>query len=69
MGSHKADRRAWTRRDFMRAGLATGGAMALAAHAHGGMLPVSAVAGTALLTFARIIRLDADIDDELQATV
>jgi hypothetical protein len=42
MGVHKSDRRAWTRRDFVRAGLATRGAVALAAHGHGGILPLSA---------------------------
>ena len=33
------------------------------------LLPVPALAGTALLTFARIIRLGADMDDELKGTV
>ena len=33
------------------------------------LLPVSALAGAALLTFARIIRLGADMDDELKGTV
>jgi hypothetical protein len=32
-------------------------------------LPVPLLAGAALLTFARIIRLGADMDDEIQATV
>jgi len=43
MSFHKADRPAWTRRDFVRAGLATGGAVALA-YAHRGMLPAFAAA-------------------------
>jgi hypothetical protein len=33
------------------------------------LLPVPALAGAALLTFARIIRLGADMDDEIKATV
>ena len=33
------------------------------------VLPVPALAGAALLTFARIIRLGADMDDELRRTV
>jgi hypothetical protein len=33
------------------------------------LLPVPALAGTALLTFARIIRLGADMDDEIKGTV
>jgi len=44
MSIHKADRPAWTRRDFVRAGLATGGAVALGAYAYRGMLPAFAVA-------------------------
>jgi hypothetical protein len=42
MRIHKADRAAWTRRDFVRAGLATGGAVALGAYACRGMLPAFA---------------------------
>jgi hypothetical protein len=33
------------------------------------MVPVPVLAGAALLTFARIIRLGADMDDEIKATV
>lgn len=33
------------------------------------LLPVPVLAGAALLTFARIIRLGADMDDEIKATV
>jgi DUF2975 family protein len=33
------------------------------------LLPVPALAGAALLTFARIIRLGADMDDEIKGTV
>lgn len=33
------------------------------------MLPVAALAGAALLTFARITRLGVDMDDEIQGTV
>jgi hypothetical protein len=33
------------------------------------LLPVPVLAGAALLTFARIIRAGADMDDELKATV
>ena len=33
------------------------------------LLPVPVLAGAALLTFARIIRVGADMDDELKATV
>ncbi len=33
------------------------------------LLPVPALAGAALLTFARFIRLGADMDDEIQGTV
>lgn len=33
------------------------------------LLPVPALAGAALLSFARIIRLGADMDDEIKATV
>ncbi len=39
---HKADNPAWTRRDFVRAGLATGGAVAVGASVYGGMRPVFA---------------------------
>jgi FAD/FMN-containing dehydrogenase len=42
MSNHKADRPAWTRRDFVRAGLATGGALVLGAYAYRGMLPALA---------------------------
>jgi uncharacterized membrane protein YhfC len=35
----------------------------------GGLVPVPALAGAALLTFARIVRLGAAMDDELQGTV
>jgi hypothetical protein len=34
-----------------------------------GLVPVPALAGAALLTFARIVRLGAAMDDELQGTV
>jgi hypothetical protein len=34
-----------------------------------GLLPVPALAGAALLTLARIIRLGADMDDEIKGTV
>ncbi len=34
-----------------------------------GLLPVPVLAGAALLTFARIIRLGADMDDEIKGTV
>jgi hypothetical protein len=33
------------------------------------LVPVPLLAGTALLTFARVIRLGADMDDEIKATV
>ncbi len=33
------------------------------------LLPVPLLVGAALLTFARIIRLGADMDDEIKATV
>ena len=33
------------------------------------LIPVPALAGTSLLTFARIVRLGAAMDDELQGTV
>jgi hypothetical protein len=33
------------------------------------LLPVPMLAGAALLTFARIIRLGADMDDEIKGTV
>jgi uncharacterized membrane protein YraQ (UPF0718 family) len=33
------------------------------------LLPVPALAGAALLTFARFVRLGADMDDEIQGTV
>jgi hypothetical protein len=33
------------------------------------LLPVPVLAGAALLTFARIIRLGADMDDQIRATV
>ena len=33
------------------------------------LLPVPRLAGAALLTFARIIRLGADMDEEIKATV
>jgi len=43
-----------------------GDALAEPVHA---LLPVPVLAGVALLTFARIIRLGADMDDEIKATV
>ena len=33
------------------------------------LVPVPLLAGAALLTFARMIRLGADMDDEIQSTV
>src|ERR1700747_1343284 len=44
MSIHKVDRPVCARRDFLRAVLATGGAMALAAYAQRGMLPPFAAA-------------------------
>jgi hypothetical protein len=45
------------------------GAFEVAISVVSGVLPVPALAAAALLTFARIIRLGADMDDELAGTV
>ena len=58
MSIHKSAPPAWTRRDFVRAGLATGGAVALGAYAHLGMLPAFAASDPAsnLDDLARSVR-------------
>jgi hypothetical protein len=53
-------------RSLLRAPSSSGDAITQAIH---GVLPVPLLVGVALLTFARIIRLGAAMDDEIKATV
>ena len=58
MRIHKANSLAWTRRDFVSAGLATTGAVMVGASAYGGMLPAFAATDSVgnLVDFARNVR-------------